>query len=164
MSPLERAIVCLKGIPEDLHQPACEPDPQRSNWEAESDAVAYVRRRWEEELLEVLPEAVRELEDEEDRTLLRLHSAVLGGDLAAVLHASGDTNGAASILSKAMSLLPPGPLAEELSAAQGEPAFWVSLVHARLLLVHGNTRPANKLLLQVVLQAGTPVLRDAALS
>ncbi len=142
---LTKAVEALGSA---LDRPNLEPDPKRSDWEPEAEALSALRRQVREDVLAPFAAGIEALDDLEPahRERLRNHTAQLVAEAAAALHASGRRDAAAELLRAALDLEPTDATREELEAAERDPGGYTLLVLGRWHLRTGDMRKGDRVL------------------
>lgn len=162
MEPLEKLAAGIKHVDELLDEDALEPDAGRNDWSTMTVRARMARDGLDREVLGVLNEALASVEEEEVRAVVKGRVATLIAGIGAMLEASGDPAGAASMRGRAKDLASDKDQRAELDAGDAEPQLWARLHHARWLLFHGRRPDADRAAKEVSRRAKEPALRDGA--
>lgn len=144
--PLDRVAAGLDVVDQVLAERALDPDPDRGDWAQVEGRVLLLENKVRNELLGPLEEACQALGDAEQAAGLRAAVAHRLASAAAVLHASGNTGGAADFLAQAVRLAPSGELRDVAGAGRGDPVPFVRFQRALWLRAQGRHREAERLL------------------
>src|SRR5688572_9317963 len=102
MHELDRVMEGLDEVGKLLDSPHLDPDPSRKNWDEQRQTISMIVARIETEVLGPFNYAVQALEEEQQRIQLRLNTAHLAAETAAVLHAAGRSDQASTMLRRAL--------------------------------------------------------------
>ncbi len=156
MQDLARLRATLEEIGRLLDAKDMEPDPARKDWAAQEREVSGLMMRIETEVLAEVVRSRPEL-DEAARVQLQTMGAFLGAEMSAVLHAAGRTNEAASMIRRALSIMPGDA---DLEAAKADMDGYTLLMRARWL--RRNKKSSDRAFLRAAKEAQTEAIREAA--
>ncbi|WP_375765139.1 hypothetical protein NR798_25835 [Archangium gephyra] len=144
-----------------LAEDVLEPDPERSDWNGMKVRVDMVRQGMDK-VLDGLSGALEEAEEAELKGLVRKRVADVAARTAALLLASGSTEGCRRLLEKAVRLCEDASQRAELEAGLAEPEVFGRFQYAAWLLGKGHFDKADRLLKRVVKDTRQPALKAAA--
>ena len=159
MSAIESLAEGIHAVDEILAEDILEPDPARS-FETSRPRVAFLRSVVERDVVAVLRDALFEAQGNEllpqiERRVMRLFENIAG-----LLAASGDNDGARKLLGKVATAIGDEGKRSRLDAAAAELPALAHLAHARWLVAHGKGA-AKKALRRARRAAQNPALLEA---
>lgn len=160
MNTLAEHIRHVAGL---LAEDVLEPDPERTDWSGMKVRVDMVREGMER-VLDGLSGALEEADEAEMKALVRKRVAGVASRVAALLRATGSTEGCRRLLEKALKLSEDASQRAELEAALAEPEVFCRFAYAGWLLGKGRFDKADSLLERVVKDTRQPVLKQTAQS
>lgn len=128
----EELIRALQTLGRELDMEHLQPDPERSDWAEQAEALAALRRMAEDDVLRQVDAGLGAVSaSDHEREKLRNHAAQLVAEVGAVMQAASRRDGAARLLGAALDLGPTGPTRDELEAALRDPDGYALLVLGR---------------------------------
>lgn len=164
MEPLDRVLAGLKNLGDRLDEPRLEPNPDRTDWSAHHEEITSLKQEIDSEILTPLSGALAALDDPEQRDQLSEAAALTVADYAALLHASGVRSDVKGHLSTAVSLLPSGPLKQQLQAAHTDLDNFVWLTLGRGYFRQGKYGRADGCFRRVLKASTAEALKQGATS
>ena len=144
-----------------LEEDVLEPDPDRTDWKGMKVRVDMVRESMEQ-MFDDLPGALEEADEAELKARVRTRVADVSGQTAALLYASGNSDGCRRMLEKSVRLSEEPAHRAQYEAGLAEPELYCRYEHATWMLGKGRFDKADKLLKRVMKESRQPALKDSA--
>src|SRR5262245_39032095 len=97
MEPLDKLAAGIKHVDGLLDEDALEPDMARADWDRMKVRIRMAREGLDTDVLAALPDVLGSVDEEEVRDVVKRRVVTLLGAMGAMLEASGDITGAASM-------------------------------------------------------------------
>lgn len=145
MADFDALNEALSTTVDELDGGHLEPSPERrQQLQQQSSGIERLQRRFQDEILAVLPELEEQLDPEEVPDLREI-VALLAGRVAAVMLLVDRAGDARALLSTASAMLPPGTLRHAVEEGMTQVAPFIQLQHVRWIARQGEVERARTL-------------------
>ncbi|MET0402325.1 MAG: hypothetical protein ABW123_07970, partial [Cystobacter sp.] len=161
MERLNALVEGLTHVARLLAEDVLEPDASRTDWAGLTVRVDMARQGLDKALA-ALEGALEEAEDEDSKALVRQRAAEVTGRTAALLLATGDTEGGRALLERALRIAEAPEQRAKLEAGLRDPAHFGLYEHAMWAWGRGRTQVVRERLRRVATKAREKTLQELA--